>query len=257
MNKKRALCVGINYTGTSNELSGCVNDAVAWQSLLGSRGYEVTLLLDRAATRDNLLNSLRSFVDLTGYRDRFVFTYSGHGTWVPDQNGDEADGRDEAIVPADFLQAGVIRDDDLYDVWSRKRFGARLANLSDSCFSGTVQRFLGTSDVGRVRFLPPGAFLAGEALSAARAVESLPVKGTPRESAVLISGCSDTEFSYDETSQQPPMGAFTRRAIEQFHGESDTYQSWFARIRTVLPTDSLPQTPQLQGTWYQRHCKAL
>ena len=27
MSKKRALIVGINYPGTSNELRGCVNDA--------------------------------------------------------------------------------------------------------------------------------------------------------------------------------------------------------------------------------------
>jgi hypothetical protein len=49
---KRALCVGINdYPGADMDLNGCVNDAMDWQSLLESRGYQVTRLLDSEATR--------------------------------------------------------------------------------------------------------------------------------------------------------------------------------------------------------------
>ena len=40
----------------------------------------------------------------------------GHGTKLRDQDGDEDDGYDEALVPLDFQEgAGMIRDDDLFD----------------------------------------------------------------------------------------------------------------------------------------------
>ena len=46
----------------------------------------------------------------------FSFNTTGHGTKLRDQDGDEDDGYDEALVPLDFQEgAGMIRDDDLYD----------------------------------------------------------------------------------------------------------------------------------------------
>jgi hypothetical protein len=36
------------------------------------------------------------------------FNFSGHGTQVRDDDGDEADGLDEALCPCDFETAGVI-----------------------------------------------------------------------------------------------------------------------------------------------------
>ena len=43
---------------------------------------------------------------------------SGHGTKLrDDDHGEEEDGYDEALVPLDFNEgAGMIRDDDLYDI---------------------------------------------------------------------------------------------------------------------------------------------
>lgn len=35
-----------------------------------------------------------------------IWALTGHGTHVKDENGDEADGMDEAIVPVDFLTGG-------------------------------------------------------------------------------------------------------------------------------------------------------
>lgn len=45
-----------------------------------------------------------------------MLCFVGHGTKLRDENGDEGDGYDEALVPLDFQEgAGMIRDDDLYD----------------------------------------------------------------------------------------------------------------------------------------------
>ena len=48
--------------------------------------------------------------------DAIFLHYSGHGTKIRDDDGDEADGYDEALCPRDFQSAGMIRDDDLYDI---------------------------------------------------------------------------------------------------------------------------------------------
>ncbi len=41
------------------------------------------------------------------------FNFSGHGTQVEDQDGDEDDGFDEALCPSDFDTAGALTDDAL------------------------------------------------------------------------------------------------------------------------------------------------
>ena len=35
---------------------------------------------------------------------------------MKDDDGDEKDGYDEALCPRDYASAGLIRDDDLYDI---------------------------------------------------------------------------------------------------------------------------------------------
>ncbi len=40
----------------------------------------------------------------------------GHGTKLRDDDTDEDDGYDEALVPLDFQESDMIRDDDLYDI---------------------------------------------------------------------------------------------------------------------------------------------
>ena len=58
---KRAVCVGINdYTGSANDLSGCVNDAEGWADLLRVEyGFETKLLLDAEATREGVIGEFR------------------------------------------------------------------------------------------------------------------------------------------------------------------------------------------------------
>ncbi len=118
MNQCRAVCIGINYPGTSAQLSGCVNDAKDWEAALAALGFKCALVLDEFASKARIVAALTDFVSQTGYRDRLIVTYSGHGTWVPDADGDEPDGRDEALVPIDYRTAGVITDDELYGIFS-------------------------------------------------------------------------------------------------------------------------------------------
>lgn len=261
MKKRFALCVGINdYPGSSNDLSGCVNDALDWQKLLQDNGYWTTRLLDEMATKQQVVTELSRMVEDARFGDRIVFTYSGHGSWVPDGDGDEADGRDECLVLHDFQSAGYLTDDELYTIFNMRRFGVRVTIFSDSCHSGSASRFadLGPVIPGHImrrpqpRFMPPSLFLRSDQMNAAKRVEHAPVnRAASRPGTVLYSGCDDLEYSYDAWFASRPNGAFTRAALDMF-ADGATYRAWFNRIRTRLPSDAYPQSPQLTASAWQR-----
>jgi hypothetical protein len=249
---KRAVCVGINdYPGTNMDLSGCVNDARDWQGVLEARGYQVTSLVDAQATRAAMLEALTALVTSGASGDTLVFTYSGHGSWLPDESGDEDDLRDEMMCPYDVMDKQYLLDDDIAGVLAQKKAGVCLFIISDSCHSGSVTKFapeIGPRGAHPIpRFLPP-LTLVGRDIAMERAVEiaSRSTKATRQAyPAVLFSGCRDDQFSYDTSFNGRPNGAFTRVAIEELAKGPATPRAWMDLIKARLPTPTLPQTPQL------------
>lgn len=257
---KRALCVGINnYPGTDNDLHGCVNDAHDWQQALLDRGFSVDTLTDSKATKKALVTSLEAKISSAQPGDILVFTYSGHGTWVPDTNGDEVDGRDEALVTYDIGSQGPLLDDTLSELFAGAQRGVRLIFISDSCHSGSVSRFLGKHEPlePRVKFLPPAHFLPSTLLTHARSIERATVRGRARQTALTMSGCQDSEFSFDASYKGRPNGAFTRSALDALAKLSvdATYGDWQKAIRKLLPSAQYPQRPQITATDTQRAWK--
>jgi metacaspase-1 len=253
---RRALCVGINdYPGSNMDLKGCVNDAMDWQSLLESRGYEVTRLLDAEATRAAIADALERLIGTAADGDSLVFTFSGHGSWMPDAGSDEPDSRDEMMCPHDVMNDEFLLDDDLNIIFQAKPAGARLYVIGDCCHSGTVVRYapLPKSDGAAIqaRFLPPYLFARGDQLIE-RAIDrtvNTPAPTKEQYPALLLSGCQDTEFSYDTLFNGRPNGAFTRTAIDALHDNSITTPlAWHAAISRSLPSALLPQSPQLFGS---------
>ena len=72
--------------------------------------------------------------------DSLVITFSGHGTYAPDKNGDEPDGLDEGLCPYDIKQGKVLIDDEIHQLFAQRAAGVRIVLISDSCHSGTVIR---------------------------------------------------------------------------------------------------------------------
>ena len=254
---KRALCVGINdYPGTDMDLGGCVNDAKDWQALLEARGYTTTRLLDGEGTRANIRAALEELVSKAKDGDSLVFTFSGHGSWLPDDDRDEPDARDEMMCPHDVMKDQFLLDDDLYQLFSLKAAGARLYVLADCCHSGSVVRYAPAPAAAdnvpiKARFLPPYVFARGDRM-VERAIDRAANTPAPTKldyPALLFSGCQDTEFSYDTSFNGRPNGAFTRTAIEALQDASvTTPKALHDAIRKRLPSQSLPQSPQLFGS---------
>ena len=262
----KALCIGINdYPGTQNDLHGCVNDAHDWARELRRRGFEVSILLDQEATGAGIRKSIGDLVGSATPGDTVVVQFSGHGSFVPDQDGDEPDGTDECICPADAGR-GYITDDELYALFSAKKRGVHTVMISDSCHSGTITKFApiatpptmpGLSAPQRkVRFLPPAAFLGKEALASLGARGLVRPASLPgRYAALTLTGCQDTEFSYDGFFLGRPNGVFTYVALDALKSlpKSATYKQWHDAIRRKLPSQQYPQSPNLYASGAMKH----
>lgn len=259
---KLAVCVGINdYPGNGNDLSGCVNDANDWEAELKGRGFGVTKLLDKQATKKGITAALATAIGKAKSGDLVVFTYSGHGSWQPDNDGDEEDGRDEGWCPYDLNTSGLLIDDEMHDLFGMVATGARLVLLSDSCHSGTVARMAPPqAGAPRVRFLPPQRFLKAADLKIADRIRgSMRAASAKPHRALLISGCLDYEYSYDANFGGRANGAFTYFALKALKKlkPTATYLEWHAAIRKALPSQSHPQSPNLMGSAAQKKWKIL
>lgn len=260
---KKALCIGINdYPGTQNDLSGCVNDANDWAAELGSRGFTVSKMLDKKATRAAMTKNIGSLIKDARKGDTVVITYSGHGTWVPDSSGDEADGRDEGLCPWDISSAGPLLDDEISQLFAQRAGGVRILLISDSCHSGSVTRGNDSDlDPGmpRARFLPLEAWMPAVELPAAVSRPRGLISGLRRSGGdLLLAGCMDTQYSWDTSFRGRPNGAFTYYALKTLRENKPiNYVAWFNAIRTYLPTTHLPQDPQILGSATAQRFKVL
>lgn len=140
--RRRALCVGINrYPTPEHRLAGCVADAQMWADALTRLGFTASLLLDEQATREAIDRELLALVNGSVAGDVIVFQYAGHGTHVPDLNGDDEDGEDEALCPVDFATGHLYIDDDVAAAFARIPDGVNMTCFMDCCHSGTNSRF--------------------------------------------------------------------------------------------------------------------
>jgi len=277
---KRALCIGINnYPGTHMDLKGCVNDANDWAAELGNRGFAVDKLIDKDATKDALIAGFKSVIGGAGSGDLVVITFSGHGTYVPDINGDEVDGLDEGLCPYDIQTGGgALIDDEIHALFAARAAGVRLVLISDSCHSGTVTRAAAADpdadDGPRPRFMPMGNWLPPEQLPRGASGKPLATvaftTGTSpfanalsrRAGDLLLAGCKEgpNNFSYDARISGRACGAFSYYALKTLKTlkPGASYADWVAAINPAyLPSVSYPQSPQIVGNAEARLQKVL
>ena len=134
---KRAIVIGINYTGESYALPDCEQDADMMAAMLESKGVEVHLQKGECSAR--WLLSHLTITEATRQRpeDTLYIYFSGHGTQYPDKT--EPNGIGEAICLYN-KKGGMIllKDNDLVATLDRIP-GTKIVIL-DSCFSGGMNR---------------------------------------------------------------------------------------------------------------------
>lgn len=111
---------------------GPLNDAITVAEYMKSIGFTVYYLHNPKS--QEFLKYFKYF--LANTQNYLVIYYTGHGASVDDTNGDEADGKDEALV---FDDAFIV-DDVLADTIanSGKPQSSKVCLLSDCCHSGSI-----------------------------------------------------------------------------------------------------------------------
>jgi len=253
---KRALCVGINdYPVRGADLKGCVNDAKAWAALLeehfGFPPENITLLLNKQATKARILAELDRLLEGAAKGDVLVFTNSSHGTYVADADGDETR-YDEALCPYD-MKKNLIVDDELRVRFADLPSGVHLTVISDSCFSGSATRgdVIETPDDRRARFVNP-ADIGRREIAGVRAVATSTHQEKFPESKmreIFVSGCRDNQYSYDARIDGVYHGAMTHFALDIIRAADYrlSYEDLWNALVVRLESEGYDQEPQVEG----------
>ena len=114
---KIALLIGCNYTYTTTNLHNCTTDVLQMKGLLiDSYQYDpsnIILLRDddqwNMPTKNTILTYIKNIIENSYNYSEIWIHYVGHGSDIYNYI-------DGAIVPSDYLNAGVITNDDLYNI---------------------------------------------------------------------------------------------------------------------------------------------
>lgn len=225
---KKALLVGINYKGTSNELYGCINDANSIKERISKNGFiNINMLTDlttKKPTRANILDGFKSLLINSQAGDLLFFLYSGHGSNILDKNGDEKDGYDEMIVSCDMQP---VLDDELKSIIRQYlTSGATLFAMFDSCFSGSVLDL-------KYQYMDNDKYNENP--------KDLDTQGN----VFMISGCTDKQTSSDAIFNNKPNGAMTWSLLEAIKQKpSCNWRELVTNMRILLKSSKFEQIPQ-------------
>jgi hypothetical protein len=228
---KSALLIGINYTGTDNQLNGCINDVNSIKERIRNNGFDnIRILTDDTFLKPNKSNILNSFAQLLNNAnegDFLFFCYSGHGSNIRDKNGDETDGYDELIVPIDLKPI----TDDLFKAIIQKYLkpNVTLFAMFDSCFSGTVLdlKYQYMDSLNYDNYTENG-----------KQLETL-------GDVFMISGCTDKQTSSDSIFNGKANGAMTWSLLEYLKQKPKcTWRELIKGMRELLRNSGYEQIPQ-------------
>lgn len=206
MSKGISIHIGLEYIdaehyGSDGALRTCGKDCLDMKEIAEAQNFESsTVLLNEEGTRDAVTQAIADASEKLVAGDMLFISYSGHGGSVPDESGDEDDGKDESWCLFD----GFLLDDELYALWTRFAEGVRIMVVSDSCHSGTVtksepgvdpdtiivSKYFPDKQAERVYIEHKSFYLKIKA----EAVESK--EKEVKASIKLIAGCQDDESSY-------------------------------------------------------------
>lgn len=263
---KKALLVGVanyqnlpaNLNGRKlTNLKGPENDVkVIKNCLLSYYGFsddEIRVLTNDNATKEKIETNFNEWLvkgSKTG--DLVVFYFSGHGSTVPDYNGDEDDGKDEVLLPYDMVPNGgynIVVDDE-FGMWLNKLNGRTVVAIVDSCYSGGVVRGIG-KEIKNLDETPARMekFIPITNYQPSPVVRSLS-KGSPDvpNSVIFMAASREDESALEVVMPKGFQGGFTFGLSEGMKNlRNVSYDSLFEYAKKMLKDQlQLPQEPQIE-----------
>jgi hypothetical protein len=237
---RRGLFIGINYTRTSYELWGCINDATDMmrQTLTYFPTCKETRLItdatDMKPTRANILASIDWLVAGLRAGENVILHFAGHGGRVRDTNGDEVTGLDSCIYPVNGGRLETILDDELRTLLAaRIPAGSKCFVVLDCCHSGSAVDLRCTWQAA-----------SGTSLTYTEDQKYAKTAGT----VVFLSGCHDTQLAADTVNKEGrPCGALTMALLETWrtYGPAIKFKYLLWDVRKFLREYGYKQVPQL------------
>lgn len=275
--KKHALIIAIGaYPDPATHLwkpISSANDVPLIRGALEKQNFtDITLLQDAKATKEGILTALDKLIASVGKNsgDIVVIHVSSHGSQIEDDNGDEADGLDEAIVPygatytynkEDFYKyaPGYLRDDEFGEKITqlRNKLGSKgdLLVVLDACHSGSGTRG-GVEDKNApnvrgslepmISNKPPKQAMGKNADFSEATATVLAGDASPY---VVISGAQASEKNYEcwddnLTAVGSLSYAFSKALTSMDPGTS--YRSLFAGIENIMLSKAPKQKPVME-----------
>jgi hypothetical protein len=231
---KKALLIGINYTGTKNELFGCINDVNAVKERITNQGFTsvntITDLTTKKPTRNNILTEFKNLLLNSQVGDLLFFMYSGHGSYSLDRNGDEQDGYDELIVASDLQ--GITDDEFKTIIQQNLKKDVTLFAMFDCCFSGSILDL-------RYQYL--------DSMNYDNYTENNKDNNT-NGNVFMISGCTDEQTSADAVINNKASGAMTWSLLESLKQQKKiSWRELVKSMRDLLKTSRFDQIPQFSS----------
>jgi hypothetical protein len=234
-NNRRALLMGLNYRNSSYELFGCINDVYSIEKKLrSSYGFtNVSIITDDTnikPTASNIYNQIKQLLQNSVSGDLLFISYSGHGSYIMDTNGDEKDGRDETLVGLDLIG---VKDDSLKSlIDTHLKSGVTLIMLFDSCFSGTIldlkYQYRDTLNNSNLTINNKSSETAGN--------------------IIVISSSQDNQTSVDAYINNKSQGAATWGFLKALNDDlKPTWENLIHNMRTVINGGGYSQVTQLSS----------
>ncbi len=254
-----------------------------WPALNSDKDIDLIRLFMRAQSFDSIivgqdLTKLRmqasfdSFKNILHPGDNVMIHVSAHGQQVADDNKDEPDGYDEALVPLDCPASPkfgnhpelFFRDDELENKLNaiRTAIGKNgfLVFTVDACHSGSLSRGTGIARGGKAPYIPSG-------------VKALPPNSAPEKSEVFLAGSAsgsgsdmapmvmitaarpeerDYEYYIDDQHSYGSLSYAIYQSLPLLT-QKDTYRTWFGKIQALMAGYSgVSNHPQLEGVGDRR-----
>lgn len=235
--RKLALLIGIDEY-PQKPLKVCNGIPLLRHTLLaqGFSEKDILTLTNSEATRQNILQAIQTHLGQAQKGDIALLHYTGHGHQIPDDNNDEADRLDEALM---LMDADLIRDDELSEHLHalRQQIGpsGQVFVMLDACHTGSGTRSHSHSTKANAHSLlenkskTTGATLAPMvAFFASR----------PQERSFQING--------DDGQPYGPLTYAFCKAMQQATPKT-TYRGLFDRITWRMLGRNPNHTPQAEG----------
>lgn len=267
--EKYALLIGVKDYPTSTlwKNLSTQSDVDILKIALLKRGFkeENILTLTDKTNKSDIIGAFNShLIQKVTEGDVVFFHFSGHGYQIPDDNGDETDGYDEALVPSDAIfDRGMIKSDEFYENYIRDdELGNILDDLReklgtsgnvmvsiDACHSGTATRGMAPYR-GEVRGpRTDREFVNVQATAKLKSDFGITSQKEGLATMACFFGSSEDQLNKEYHSEEIKCGSLSYSISKALAETSPnvSYKALFDQVRTTMSKIVPGQLPHLEG----------